>query len=209
MPRASLGITNSAGESPPSSAPIPPTARRALDLPTKLTHRVEEKSRSEAVPPVGRKKDPASEAKPAPAPDQSGKLTVFISYAREDSAFARKVCDELKAAGLDVWLDQERLLPGQRWKPTIKKAIQESDCFIALLSSTALSRRGYIHTELWQALEILQQMPGPDVFLIPARLDDCEPAHPALEEIHWVDLFPDWSKGMEKILSALKTRKSL
>lgn len=38
---------------------------------------------------------------------------LFLSYAREDSAAARKLYEELSARGLNVWLDREALRPGR------------------------------------------------------------------------------------------------
>ena len=154
------------------------------------------------------KLDPPPPAEPDRQPGAARKLRVFISYAREDYDYAMKVYMNLLEEDLDVWLDKESLQPGQRWKQAIEKAIEESDCFIALLSSKAMSRRGYVHKELGQALDILEEMPQSSVYLIPARLDECEPGHSILREIQWVDLFPDWDKGMRKILVTLRTLRS-
>ncbi|MBL9201953.1 MAG: TIR domain-containing protein [Opitutaceae bacterium] len=34
---------------------------------------------------------------------------VFLSYASRDAAAARRLCDALRAAGLEVWFDQSAL----------------------------------------------------------------------------------------------------
>ena len=39
----------------------------------------------------------------------------FFSYAREDSAFVLRLANELREAGLNLWLDQLDILGGQRW----------------------------------------------------------------------------------------------
>ena len=54
------------------------------------------------------------------------KTQVFISYAREDLEFARRLYKHLLNFGLKPWLDKESLLPGERWKPAIKNAIQKT-----------------------------------------------------------------------------------
>jgi hypothetical protein len=49
-------------------------------------------------------------------------LKVFLSYAKEDGAIVKEFYDHLKTMGLDPWMDQERLLPGQSWEREIDRA---------------------------------------------------------------------------------------
>lgn len=124
---------------------------------------------------------------------------VFISYAKEDQIVAKKLYRHLKEAGLEAWLDSEDLIPGQRWKYEIKKAISNCDYFVALLSSNSVNKRGYVQKELKIALDVLDTFPPSDIFLIPVRLDDCQPTDERLSEIHRVDLFP-FLKGFKKLV---------
>jgi len=39
---------------------------------------------------------------------------IFLSYAREDMGMAKQLYNDLKRYGLDVWLDIESLLPGDK-----------------------------------------------------------------------------------------------
>jgi hypothetical protein len=120
---------------------------------------------------------------------------VFLSYAREDVQPARKLSSSLRSAGLNVWMDAERLLPGQKWRVEIDKAIRESAFFVALLSSHSVKKRGYVQKEVKKAIEILDELPESQVFLIPVRIDDCEPQFGALKELQWVDLHDSWDDG--------------
>lgn len=54
---------------------------------------------------------------------------------------------------MDPWLDEEKLLPGQDWDAEIKRALQESDAIFICLSRTSVSREGYVHVEIKEALE--------------------------------------------------------
>jgi formylglycine-generating enzyme required for sulfatase activity len=130
--------------------------------------------------------------------------TVFISYAREDLRTAQKLYNDLKRAGANPWLDVESLLPGKRWRVEVKQAIRESRYFLAVLSSNSVSRRGYVHKEVAEALELLGEFPESEIFIIPARLDDCSPSHESLRDLHWVDMFPKWEDGLKKILLAIQ-----
>jgi hypothetical protein len=134
-------------------------------------------------------------------------LRVFISYAREDIESARRLYQELKTKkGIEPWFDEASLLPGLKWRPAIRKAIRESDFFIALLSKRSTSRKGYALSELSSALEILKEFPDDQIYLIPVRLDDCQMPFEDLRDIHYIDLFFDWRKGVERVLTAIKSR---
>lgn len=128
--------------------------------------------------------------------------SIFISYAREDHAAALRLYQDLKRVGLNPWLDTEGLIPGQRWKTTITQAIHNSRYFIALLSSSSVSGKGFVNKEIAEALESLEMYPDSEVFLLPIRLNECQPAHARLSDLHWVDMFPSWDEGLIKILNA-------
>ena len=127
----------------------------------------------------------------------------FISYAHEDEMAARKLYSDLKKSGANPWRDKECLLPGQKWEIAIKQAIKKSDFFIAVLSSNSVEKIGYVQKEITQALDILDEFPESRVFIIPIRLDECNPSHEKLKGLHWADMFPIWDNGLVKILSVL------
>lgn len=134
--------------------------------------------------------------------------SVFLSYARTDSEAAEKLFNALcSVRGIEPWIDKHSLLPGMKWRPAIRKAIREAEYFVALISSRSCVGRGVRHTELDQALEILTEWPPDHIYLIPARLDDCQMPRDDLNEITWIDLFPDWGSGVKKLCTTL-TRNS-
>jgi hypothetical protein len=129
---------------------------------------------------------------------------VFISYAREDRLQAGRLYRDLCEAGIQAWLDEHTLRPGQRWKSVVSDAIRSCRYFLAVLSSSSVSKRGFVQREITQALEMLDEFPESAVYLILARLDSCRPSHAKLLELHWVDLFPDWQQGIERIIGAMR-----
>jgi len=136
-------------------------------------------------------------------------LKVFISYAREDVEAALRLYRKLKMTeGVDPWIDKERLQPGITWRPAIRKAIRECDCFVALLSKSAVTRRGFVHREMREALEILKDFPENEIYLIPIRLDDCKMPFEDLSEIQHVDFFPNWNQGMRRVLSVICSKQA-
>jgi len=130
-------------------------------------------------------------------------MKVFISYAREDIETAKKLYHDLKRAGISPWMDKQDLLPGQNWRVMISKAIQESKYFLAVLSSHSLTKRGFVQKELKMALDILDEFPAEDIFLIPIRIEDCKPEDEKLKYLHWADFFPSYEDGLSQILRVL------
>lgn len=129
---------------------------------------------------------------------------IFISYARTDKDIARKIFERLKEnEELEPWFDEESLLPGAKWRPEIRKAIRDSDYFLALVSSKSNEGRGVRHSELDQALDILKEFPINERYLIPVRLNDCKMPRDELEEISWVDAFPDFEAGINKLIRGM------
>lgn len=136
---------------------------------------------------------------------ETGPVRVFISYARKDHACARRIYNELKARGFKPWMDKVDLLPGMTWKDEIKRSIEGSDYFLALLSPHALTERGYVQKELKFGLEVLDTFPRGKIYFVPARLAECYPEDDQLKNLHWADLFPDsaFDDGIELIVKSL------
>ena len=100
---------------------------------------------------------------------------VFISYARENKGVAMQLYEDLKDAGVSPWIDVEDLLPGEDWRLGIRRAIENSTFFLALLSVCSLAKRGFVQKELRLAYEVLDELPNGHIFLIPIRLESCDP----------------------------------
>ncbi|TVL98371.1 MAG: hypothetical protein CV087_21375 [Candidatus Brocadia sp. WS118] len=113
---------------------------------------------------------------------------IFISYARIDIDDVRPIYDFLRTMGYDPWMDIYNLLPGSEFKIEIQKIIEESDYCLACLSTRSVPKRGFIQKELRIALEVMDEFPEGEIFIIPARLDECEVPF-SLKSKHWIDMF--------------------
>ena len=134
---------------------------------------------------------------------------VFISYAKEDELLARRLYTDLTAAGIECWIDSECLMPGQDWKVGIESAIRKCRYFLALLSHRSVTKRGFIQRELRQAIEVFDEFAPDDTFIIPVRLEKCEPRQMRLAQLQWVDLFEDYGKGLLRIRNTIMPPESL
>lgn len=139
---------------------------------------------------------------------QSG-ARVFIAYAKEDSVAALRLYKALEARGHSPWLDRRKLLPGQNWPRRIEEAIATADFFIACFSTRSVGKRGGFQAEIRFALDCARRLPLDDVFLIPVRLDECRIPMRIERETQFVDLFPDWPIGFERVMEIIDRRRLL
>ncbi len=69
-------------------------------------------------------------------PEQSYSTgAVFLSYASQDAEAAQRICEALRAAGVEVWFDRNELRGGDTWDLQIKKQIHDCALFIPLISA--------------------------------------------------------------------------
>lgn len=138
-----------------------------------------------------------------PYKDSPRLLRIFLCHATDDKKTVRRLHERLQSAGFEPWLDEERLLPGQRWRDEIPRAVQASDLVIVCLSKASISKAGYVQREIKYSLDVALQQPESTIFLIPLRLEECE-VPGSLQDWQWVDYFEE--RGYERLKRALDFR---
>jgi len=131
------------------------------------------------------------------------KPTPFISYAREDIDWARKIASSLKKIGAQPWIDEEELLPGQDWKSHILRALKSCSHVIVLISKNSVNKRGFVQKEVKKSLELLDEFPPDSIFLLPVRLDKSEPKYLSLSKLNWIDIYDEYDRALTKIAAAM------
>jgi TolB-like protein/Flp pilus assembly protein TadD len=98
---------------------------------------------------------------------------VFLSYASQDAEAAQRICEALRAAGIEVWFDQSELRGGDTWDRSIRKQIKTCALFIPVISRTTHDRReGYFRLEWKLAVDRCHLMDADMAFLLPVVIDD-------------------------------------
>ena len=140
---------------------------------------------------------------------QKRPLRVFLCHAKADKPAVRALYKRLVASEVDAWLDEEKLTPGQNWRIEIPKAVRKTDAVIICLSKDSVTKEGYVQTEIKFALDIAKEKPINTIYIIPARLEDCEVPF-EMADFQWVDLFFDGTSfenyEYEKLIRALQFR---
>ena len=102
------------------------------------------------------------------------RLKVFLCYASDDKAVAVSLYRSLSNEGVDVWFDEEKLLPGQDWDFEISNAIRGSHAVIVCLTKNSVSKEGYVQKEIKRALDFADEKPEETIFVIPIKFDNCD-----------------------------------
>ncbi len=130
-------------------------------------------------------------------------VNIFLIYAHGDKEAVRKLHQRLVRDGINAWLDEQNLQPGQDWQHEIRRAILHSDIVLVCLTRAFDRQPGYRHEELKIALEKAKLFEDEKVFIIPVRLEECKmPA--SLGHLHRVDLFEPG--GYKKLVRALQEK---
>jgi len=127
---------------------------------------------------------------------------IFLCYARPDEIHVSRLYDSLCSAGFTPWMDKKCITGGENWASAIRRAIRESDFFVICISSKSVNRRGFMQKEINMALQVLDEMLEDDIYLIPARLEDCSITSGRLQSIQWVDVFGQ--DGFQKLAQAIR-----
>lgn len=130
-------------------------------------------------------------------------LKIFLCHASEDKVAVRNLYAKLKSDGFDPWVNQENILPGQNWKHEIEKALIESDITLVCLSNNSVNKTGFVQKEIRIALDAADERPENLIYLIPARLEDCDVPTKLIDK-QWVDLYD--KEGYPLLIKALHHR---
>jgi nucleoside phosphorylase len=113
---------------------------------------------------------------------------VFISSAREDSALARGVVDQLLSYNVQTfhYLFQNTLRPGEYWQPVLPRKIEESRLFVPLLSRAYWNSPWCRHEfDIASTLHRAGRLT-----MIPYFLDDCQEHEIDVQGVSVADVSP-------------------
>jgi TIR domain/Sel1 repeat len=122
----------------------------------------------------------------------------FISYSRDDSEFALRLAQDLKAAGASVWLDQLDIPPGRPWDNAIEDALSDAPQMLIVLSPSS-ARSDNVRNEISFALE-------QGKIIIPVLYMDCV-VPLRLQRTQRIDFRADYARGLTALLAHLQVMR--
>ena len=137
---------------------------------------------------------------------------VFLSYARQDAEAAQRICEALRAAGIEVWFDKSELRGGDVWDQSIRRQIKNCALFIPVVSRHTHERaEGYFRLEWKLAVDRSHLITATKAFLLPVVIDDTpeedEQVPDKFRELQWTRLpagetSPAFVERVQRLLSA-------
>jgi len=119
---------------------------------------------------------------------------VFFSYAREDAAFVLKLASDLRAAGIDLWIDQLDITPGERWDSAVETALKNAPFLLVVLSPASVGSQN-VMDEVAYALENNKKV-------VPVLHARCVVPF-RLQRLQYTDFTLDYDNGLAQLLKAL------
>jgi eukaryotic-like serine/threonine-protein kinase len=118
---------------------------------------------------------------------------VFLSYASQDAEAARRICEALRGAGVEVWFDQSELRGGEAWDVSIRRQIRSCRLFLPIISfNTQAREEGYFRREWNLAVGRTLDMAEDTAFLLPVVIDSTHDADARVpekfREVQWTRL---------------------
>lgn len=129
-------------------------------------------------------------------------VRVFICYATNEYERVLPLYDRLVKDGMEVWMDKKSLLGGHDWEFEIRKAVRQSDV-VVVCHSKSFNESGYRQKEVRLALDVAMEKPDGEIFIIPAKLEECEILE-SLKKWQWIELFEN--DGYSKLILSLRTK---
>ena len=125
---------------------------------------------------------------------------VFISHRRADAVEAARLAADLRAAGHEVWLDDDEIAIGDSIPGRMNEGVERARYVVVCYSSSGVNSP-YMKSEWLSALA--RQLDGRGVKLLPVRLTGDEtPA--ILADLKHADLVRDWNAGVAELLRAIR-----
>ncbi|MGH3815997.1 MAG: toll/interleukin-1 receptor domain-containing protein, partial [Pseudonocardiaceae bacterium] len=126
---------------------------------------------------------------------------VFLSYAREDLLFVRRLTAALQARDRDVWVDLDDIIPSARWMEEIRSGITGADAVVFVLTPDSVVSE-VCRVELDYAAEVSKR-------LVPIVAGETSAGSVplALAELNWLSFLDDidFEVAVDRLIEVLDT----
>lgn len=121
-------------------------------------------------------------------------MNVFLSYARADADFALHLATDLRAAGVDLWVDQLDIPKGAIWDQEVERALRACSHILIVMSPASVNSHN-VMDEVSFALE-------EGMTVVPVLFQPCDRPF-RLRRFQYVDFTSDYGNGLSALTLAL------
>jgi len=144
--------------------------------------------------------DEATEIKQQRQNKNPKQKVVFISHSSRDKPIIRQLASDLKAEGVDVWLDEQRILIGDSISEKIGQGLAESDYFIIAISKHSVTSE-WVKKELNNA--IVNEIEKRRTVILPIKLSEVE-IPTLIRDKMYADFTVSYKQGFSKLLNTIQ-----
>lgn len=131
--------------------------------------------------------------------EEYDKIRIFISSSKYDSDYVKKISNNLKKYGYDVWHFEDRIKPGDSISDKINAGLKNSDIIMVFFSKYSL-RSNWINSEINFAIERYYSGKSNIIFL---KLDEEElPLN--IKDIPIIELKKNYEDSNKQIINCIK-----
>jgi len=130
---------------------------------------------------------------------QRKSLKIFISHSSKDKEFASRLANDLRAAGVEVWYDEDEIKAGDQIFTKIEQGLLTCDFLIIILSPEAVHSKmvrqelsSFWHEEARRERNVI----------LPALYKDC-PMPPLLTDRRYADFRENYESGLMELKKSL------
>jgi len=129
---------------------------------------------------------------------------VFVSYDQVDTRFAHQLADDLRQAGIIVWIAPDSIRPGESWVEAINRGLQESTHMVIVLTPSAMESE-WVKMETNAAIALERKGL---LSLIPLDVEPCDPP-PLWSSYQMIPFRESYEEGLNQLASSLQLRTKL
>jgi formylglycine-generating enzyme required for sulfatase activity len=128
--------------------------------------------------------------------------SIFISHSSQDAASARRLAEDLKRAGLQVWLDESNITVGDGITDKVQRGVA-SATYLAVWLTRASVASGWVQRE-W-ASKYDAEIASDSTIILPLLAEDC--AVPGLlRDKKYADFRSSYTNGLADLLQSVGVR---
>lgn len=129
-------------------------------------------------------------------------VDAFVSHTHRDEALIRRLCDELTAHGLTLWVDHADIMAGSSWMGEIDRALEAASAMLLCVGPHDVSKRMYDEYEAYRQSDRRDRV-------IPVLLPgapDIQQLRLSVRRHHCIDLRDQgaWATGLEALVAAVR-----
>ena len=146
--------------------------------------------------------DKAEEQKEQRHRDHKVERVVFLSHSSKDKPVIRQLATDLTAAGVTVWLDEQKINVGDSITEGIAQGLATSDFFLVALSENSISS-DWVKRELNSTM--IDAVSRRKVRVLPVLLSPVEIPQ-VIKDLKYADFTKSYKEGLTELLAAITAR---